>query len=163
MSLFFAINRFAGKSLWLDIFMKYVSLGGIYFYWIIMLYLFFTGNLLVKFYLFKTGVVGLIAVFIAKYLGKRYYFPRPFVKHPVKVLYPHKDDSSFPSDHVTGAVTLALGILGVAKVAGLISLGYAVLIAVARIYAGHHYPRDVLGGILLGAIVYYLAEFFNFL
>ncbi|ABB15896.1 phosphatase PAP2 family protein [Carboxydothermus hydrogenoformans] len=156
---FWLIYGMARKNIYLDKVMVFFSRGGIYFYWLIMLYLFFTGDLKVKFYLFKTGVVGLIAVYLAKYLGRRYYFPRPFVEKGIKPLYPHAADSSFPSDHITGAVALTMGIWEVAKVAGIIALAYVVFLMISRVYVGHHYLRDVLAGAFLGGIVYYLLHF----
>lgn len=147
-----------GKRPLLDTLMKSISIGGIYFYWVIMLYLFFTRDFETKIYLFKTGVVGLVAVFIAKMLGKVFYLPRPFVREKFTPLYPHRPDSSFPSDHVTGAFTLSLGILKISWELGVVCLAYAVLLSFSRVYAGHHYWRDIAGGALLGWGVLILFE-----
>jgi len=80
--------------------------------------------------------------------------PRPFLVLPAHVLLaspPH--DASFPSDHaaVTSAVAVAL-LFGGETGWGLAALAGAALIGLARIAAGVHYPSDILGGMLVGAL-----------
>ena len=104
--------------------------------------------------------------------------PRPFVGHKVHLLIAHVADDSFPSDHaawsfaVFGMMFFAVlpyacaplrkrpamlhGLSFVAlRAPGLLllaSLLLACLIGVARVYAGVHYPGDILGGALDGLI-----------
>lgn len=61
--------------------------------------------------------------------------------------------SSFPSGHPVTIVTL-WGTLALARVVpGIIVPVLAVLVAVARLGLGEHYPGDVLGGIVVGALL----------
>lgn len=80
--------------------------------------------------------------------------PRPFLVLPAHLLGgapPH--DPSFPSDHAafTSAIatTLLLGGIGRWGVAGLFG---AFAVGTSRVISGVHYPSDVLGGVLVGAV-----------
>jgi len=80
--------------------------------------------------------------------------PRPYVTYHLSVLIPsHERQSSFPSDHTaiaSGIATVLL--LGGEAGWGLLGLLGAVLIGLARIVAGVHYPSDVLGGLIVGLL-----------
>jgi undecaprenyl-diphosphatase len=58
---------------------------------------------------------------------------------------------SFPSDHTAGAVAIAVSLWLYNRKLGL-PMFISLLIGFSRIYVGHHYPTDVLGGIVVGAI-----------
>jgi undecaprenyl-diphosphatase len=59
--------------------------------------------------------------------------------------------SSFPSDHATIFMCLAVILWLVSRRLGMIAILYtAFVIDLPRIYAGIHYPTDILGGSLLG-------------
>ena len=65
-------------------------------------------------------------------------------------LIPPPDRYSFPSGH-TAAAFLTAALLGsVAPLLALPLFGWAFCVAYSRVYAGVHYPADVLAGILLG-------------
>lgn len=67
-------------------------------------------------------------------------------------LIPHSPDSSFPSDHMTFAWSMAVGMLlgRTTRVTGFVMAALAVVIAWGRIYAGVHWPFDMAGGVLVG-------------
>lgn len=85
-------------------------------------------------------------------IGHFIYVPRPFVAHQVLLLVQAARDSSFPSDHATAAFSIAATAL-LWRMPGrwLILIG-AVLIAIARVYVGAHYPLDVIVGAALGTL-----------
>ncbi len=61
------------------------------------------------------------------------------------------DWSSFPSDHATLFVGLAVAVLFVSRRLGLLALAYSIFfICLPRIYIGLHYPSDILAGALIG-------------
>ncbi|MCO4893294.1 phosphatase PAP2 family protein [Cupriavidus sp. WGtm5] len=61
--------------------------------------------------------------------------------------------SSFPSDHAMMWCAVATGVMVAARWLGLLALAYAVLlISMARIFVGLHYPTDVIAGALLGML-----------
>ncbi len=77
---------------------------------------------------------------------------RPFVTHPsIQLLMAHGRDAGFPSDHATAAFAIAVALLLRHRGAGVVALTFAVLVSVARVTVGEHYPSDVLGGAVLGA------------
>lgn len=64
---------------------------------------------------------------------------------------PH--DFSFPSGHSTCSMAASLALFaGLPKKAGIPLLVLALLICFSRLYAGVHYPTDVLAGILIGSV-----------
>lgn len=61
--------------------------------------------------------------------------------------------SSFPSGHLVTVLTL-WGTLAVARVVPWLAVVViALLVGLARLYLGAHYPGDVLGGVVVGALV----------
>lgn len=66
---------------------------------------------------------------------------------------PGRTDYSFPSDHATFAVALALGIWLVNRKLGTIALALAAIEGFDRVYTGQHYPHDVFAAAILSAIV----------
>jgi undecaprenyl-diphosphatase len=80
--------------------------------------------------------------------------PRPATLYPhILVLAQHSTDPSFPSDHAVMAGSVTAGLFLVSRRLGAGSALAAVLMAVARVYVGAHFPQDVLAGLLLGAVV----------
>jgi undecaprenyl-diphosphatase len=61
-------------------------------------------------------------------------------------------DSSFPSDHATAAFAIAVALLLRHRKAGWLALGMAVVLSVARVAVGTHYPSDVVAGAAVGTL-----------
>ena len=85
-----------------------------------------------------------------------YFRPRPFVDNDVSLLFYEPTDSSFPSNAVAAVFGLAFGIWGVNRRLGYFALAAAILYGLARVYAGVHYPLDILAGAVIAAPVTYL-------
>ncbi len=63
---------------------------------------------------------------------------------------------SFPSRHGLSIGVLVTSLLLVWRPVGWVALVYGVVAAVGRVYAGKHWPSDVLAGIVLGALFAWL-------
>ena len=85
---------------------------------------------------------------------------RPYDTLPgVDLLVPKENDLSFPSGHVlivSGGATLLL--LRERKRWATLALLEAILVSISRVYVGVHYPSDVIGGWILGAIFAIIVE-----
>jgi len=107
------------------------------------------------------------------------YEPRPFVSHHVHLLVQHAADGSFPSDHtawsfaVVGMLAFSLlpwfahtkrpvtstapsAIHKTSLILLLIGLLVACTIGIARIFAGVHYPDDIVGGAFDGLLASFI-------
>lgn len=100
------------------------------------------------------GVSALLALGIAQVISHLWERPRPYVAHPdaAHLFISASPDPSFPSDHATAAFAIAVAILLRNRKAGYVALAMATTLALARVAVGTHYPGDVLGGAILGAI-----------
>ncbi len=78
--------------------------------------------------------------------------PRPFVALGVEALINHTDVNSFPSGHMASLIPIALTLLMVKKQSGIWVLIATLVIGLARITTGVHWPSDILGGITVGAL-----------
>lgn len=81
---------------------------------------------------------------------------RPYLAHPNEIvpIGNLNTDSSFPSSHVAGtlAILMVLCFYYRKKWVWISSIVFALLMAWSRMHNGMHYPSDILGGIVFGAI-----------
>jgi undecaprenyl-diphosphatase len=106
-----------------------------------------------KFYLFAEG---LLAVILARGIITeviRFFYPvtRPFALLGFSPLIP-ESGSSFPSGHMAWFFALALAIWFVNRKWGAWYFVLSAVMGVARIYAGVHWPFDILAGAVLGIL-----------
>ncbi len=105
---------------------------------------------------------GLLAFLVNTIIGLIWYRPRPFVALPpsgVHKLIPYAADSSFPSDHVALGFGFAAGSWG--RASRWVSFSIALLtivVMVARVYVGVHWPTDVLAGVAVGVVAGRVAQ-----
>lgn len=101
-----------------------------------------------------TVVFTVINLLISMIIGHFYYTPRPFVNDPnANLLYPHKPNSSFPSDHSIGSMSIALGLNRYNKILGTIGVLLSILMGISRVYVGHHYPQHVVASFVIVIIM----------
>jgi undecaprenyl-diphosphatase len=156
-SVFFWINGFAGKNILLDLIGVLLGQYGIYFFATLMLVLWFAlprAAIGQRRHLVYGGAAALIGLLVNYVISHFVYRPRPFVlcPHQVHLLVQHAPDSSFPSDHATAVFAVAAALLGSSKWLTRVFWGFAVLIAIARVFIGVHWPTDVLAGLVIGPI-----------
>ena len=90
---------------------------------------------------------------VAKITAHFYYDPRPFVVSHAAPLIPHAADNGFPSDHTLLTSAIAAVIFWRNKKLGFILLVIALAVGAARIRAGIHHWIDVVGAIVIAALV----------
>lgn len=98
------------------------------------------------------GISALVALGLGQIVGHAFPRDRPYLAHHVSLLITHSPDTSFPSDHTTLAFAIAVAVWQFNRRAGIALLIFGMLVAVARVYVGAHYPGDVVGGAVLGAV-----------
>jgi undecaprenyl-diphosphatase len=103
----------------------------------------------------------LVAWGLVLIVKKLFINPRPFILYPdIQTLFIYGGDDSFPSGHAAFYGALAVSIFAYHKKAGVFFAFGAVLIGVARIVAGVHFPLDILMGFIFGASVSVLVYYF---
>lgn len=120
-------------------------------------YLIFNRRSFKKFFyvFFSGGVAYLVSEFALKIF---FHAPRPpVVLHGIYPLI-EKTSYSFPSGHAAVFMALAVAMFFVEKKSGLWFLLFALIIGIARVAAGVHFPVDILGGFALGTVVAYLLK-----
>lgn len=163
--LFAKINGLAGQRGWLDWLVIFSAEYLQYFLIAGLLIFLFVGKsrvvlkknrLMVFSALFAALVSRFVFTQIIKIIANR---PRPFVfDAAVQLLLLRHEEAfrSFPSGHATFFFALAVSVFVFNKKAGYWFVSGAFLISLSRVFAGVHYPSDILAGAILGAIVGWL-------
>lgn len=101
-----------------------------------------------------TGISAVVALGINHFVSQAVARIRPcHALHHVKVILSCASDYSFPSDHAIIAGALAAGLIIYNRRLGILAALVALFLAFARVYAGVHYPGDVIVGLALGAAI----------
>ena len=107
---------------------------------------------------FFSGCLAWVLAYVLKFL---FHTLRPFdAITQVRSLVP-ESGYAFPSGHATFFMALAFSLFFLHKKAGYWFMFFALLIGIARITAGVHFPIDILGGFILGSGISYLVAFFR--
>lgn len=103
----------------------------------------------------RAFIAALCALTLNGLIGQFWYSPRPFVLEVGQTFLLHDPDSSFPSDHATSifsvALVLAFSRVQEARRLGRMLLPLALVVAWSRVYLGVHWPKDMLGALLMSA------------
>lgn len=109
----------------------------------------------------QTGVFMVICVALGELLGLLVHEPRPlFVVPGIRILLTHANDSSFPSGHTLLCFSAALGLYALNKKCGVAMTVFALLVGLAKIFAAHHYPLDIVGTIIFVSALFLLYRAF---
>lgn len=153
-AVFHLINQYAGMNQFLDTFMvliaKYMPLFvvvGMITLWM------FKGRKTrdIILYGFYAALIGLIINYL---IGFVYYHPRPFVIPVGTLLFSYPADSSFPSDHSTiiFSMALMLAYFKRTRFPGLLFLVLGIIGGTARVFAGVHFPLDIVGSLVVSGV-----------
>lgn len=163
--LFNLINGFAGQSKLLDLigifFAKYLAYILIIAALVI---IFYEKNWRKRLYDFSLVAISLLLSrgLITQTIRFFYHRPRPYIESPeILTLIDRTGEASFPSGHATFFFALAVAIYFVRPKWFYYFLAGAIVMGIARIFVGVHYPLDILGGAIIGwAMVYVVKKYF---
>jgi len=168
--LFQFLNSFACKTKWVDdIIIFFAEYFG---YLLILLFVgivVFNKKIVIpkkRIFIFGAVSVFLSRLIITEIIRAFYYSPRPFAENTVNQLLIHNYTGSFPSGHAAFYFALATVVMLTTRMLatgwriwGVVFFIGAVLIGLARVVAGIHWPLDILGGAVVGVfsswIIYY--------
>ncbi|MBV7271667.1 undecaprenyl-diphosphatase [Clostridiaceae bacterium UIB06] len=153
MEIFRLINNLANKNNVLDKIMIFFSKDVPYIFMAVIAIIFILGimkkNCVYRKIAFNTFVITVINLILSFIIGGIYYVDRPFVHNKVNLLLPHATDASFPSDHATGTMSIALGLTKYSKLLSRMLTVISIIVGFSRVYVGHHYPMDVIGAYII--------------
>jgi len=81
---------------------------------------------------------------------------RPFDAHEVSMLFYKPVDPSFPANTAAAMFAISSTVWGINRRVGTALLLTSSIYGFARVYAGVHYPLDILGGAIIGIIIGFL-------
>lgn len=146
---------------------QYINGMAFKWYWLDMLGIFFAKYLIyimvlgLLFFLWKSknfwriAITALIAGLVARFVitgSIRLFRPRvrPFNISYINLLIDKVNQQSFPSGHASFSFALATVVYLYNKTWGMIFFAVAILISISRVFAGVHWPLDILVGALVG-------------
>lgn len=148
------IHSGAGHQPILDRAAVFCAVCGPYVLGVVLVLLWFFSNKAQKISLLEASEAGFIGLGINQMIGLFYFHPRPFMDGLCTSLISHIPETSFPSDHVSLLTAVSGYVLFFSRrrISGALLWGVTCLTAWARVYTGLHFPLDVLGAIVVGAI-----------
>ncbi len=161
-NLFYLLNGFAGKSAFGD--------SAIYFFaeifpWLLVLgliaFIFFAKNKKdVSKFVAISILCALLSWFVISFFKYNIHTPRPFETLNIRPVFFTEQGDSMPSGHSAFVGALAVAVYLQRKRLGWFFILGALVVGIARIMAGVHWPIDILVGLVAGGVlswlIYYL-------
>ncbi|MDD4937572.1 MAG: phosphatase PAP2 family protein [Candidatus Shapirobacteria bacterium] len=111
-------------------------------------------------------LITLIAELIEKYLKKQKIWIRPMFKHrsvaPIGLVNSWYYSGSFPSGHTIKMIYFLLFIISTHIISIPLFLVITIPLLTFRVLAGFHYPIDIIGGIVIGFILWFFSKDLTF-
>jgi len=154
-SLFQSIYAFAYRSSIVD---GIAIFSARFFPWVLIgafiLRLVFEKNWRVRFYDFSLVFLSAILArgIVSEIIRFFYYRPRPPIVLSIQPLIPVPGSPAFPSGHATVFFALAMALFFISRRWGIWFFVSAVIIGVARVFVGVHWPLDIVGGAVIGIV-----------
>jgi undecaprenyl-diphosphatase len=144
--LFLFINGLTGNRI-LDVTLMTIAEAAPYLSALVLVMVYLRGKRNAALCAFYAALLGLA---INLTITRFYYHPRPFMLNLGHALLAHSPETSFPSDHATLSLTIALSLLfSGERISGALFLVYGLATGFARVYCGIHFPLDIAGSILV--------------
>ncbi len=156
--IFQSINGLAFRWVWLDMLGIFLAEHLIYLMGIVLLLflLRFKKNWKMVLIALTSGVAARFLVTgLIRLLKPR---GRPFTINEVSLLIDRVNEQSFPSGHASFAFGLATIVYLYNKKWGIVFFVSALLISIARVFAGVHWPADILAGAAVGIFTGWLVN-----
>ncbi|KFX64537.1 phosphatase PAP2 family protein [Paraburkholderia fungorum] len=156
-ALFLAINGTLATPVWLVDIASLIANYVIYLVPLLLAGMWLCGSDAQRSLAIRACLVAMLGVGANQLIGLVWQHPRPFMIGLGHTFLAHAPDSSFPSDHATvfAGIVLTL-LLGRAHWLGVLTLLAGVSVAWARIFLGVHFPLDMLGGVVVACVAYFL-------
>lgn len=108
---------------------------------------------------FRIALTTAVALTVSQVIGLVWLHPRPFTTGIGTNFLLHAPDSSFPSDHLTFWWTVSFSLFMHHRPVSIASMRLGIALAIlglpiawARIYAGVHFPLDMVGALFVAAL-----------
>lgn len=152
--LFNLVNGGAGHFKWLDYFAMFCAeyLGYVL---ILVLAIFLIINYKKNWKMFLESLIaaGLAKFILASIIRLLWFRPRPFVSlHLAPLINQSPAEASFPSGHASFYFALSTVVYLYNKNLGIIFYIASIFIVISRVFAGVHWPSDILAGAFLGIL-----------
>ena len=99
-----------------------------------------------------------LAYIVAQIIAAFYFDPRPFVAGNFTPLISHAPDNGFPSDHMLLASAIASILFLNNKKIGVLAWIIAIVVGIARVYAGIHHVADIVGSAVIAIVSIWIAK-----
>lgn len=150
-TLFLKINSLAGHSIWLDRLAIFFAVYSGFILLVVLAYLWFAKSASRRIVIVALITAGIARFGITSIIRFFYYHPRPFAILHVNQLIP-ESGSSFPSGHASFFFALSTMVYFYNHKLGWAFFVLSALMGVARVYAGVHWPLDILSGVVTGIV-----------
>ena len=151
---FLFLNHFVNKAAWFDdlaiISAEYLPLVFI----ALLVYLWFANKRDGRNSALYAGYSALIGLSLNFIITLFYFHPRPFMNNLGTALMVHAPETSFPSDHTTFMLSIAVTLLllkGTRKM-GMLLIVLATTGGLSRVVCGIHYPLDLVGSLMVALV-----------
>lgn len=147
-ALFLKINASPDTALWVTGIAKVVADDLIYAIPALLVVYWLWGSEAKRSLALRAFLVAMLGVGLNQLIGLAWQHPRPFMIGLGHSWVQHTADSSFPSDHMTVFMGIAISLLFAGEIlTGILALACGLAVAWARVFLGLHFPLDMLGSI----------------
>lgn len=152
--LFNTINAYAGQNIIIDkiaiILAEYLPF--IFIAWLVFLWI--KEKRIYKDIVLWSSYTAIIGVSINFLITAFYFHPRPFMMKIGTLLIHHGPETSFPSDHTTFMMSIAVMLISSkeSRVSGIMLVLLSVIGGISRVFCGLHFPLDIFGSLVVSLI-----------